>query len=108
MAEFASNRLFLFLLLSITPQNFQHDIICDNVSVVVWDTMEVIKVFKCCFFSACVVFLLFNSNNKCNSNGKVTVIVIVIVWGVIVIVIGFLNLSSTSNSNRNRLPIHFQ
>ena len=52
------------------------------------------------------MFLLFNSNNKCNSNGKV--IVIVIVWEVIVIVIGFLNVSSYGNNNSNRFPIHFQ
>ena len=46
------------------------------------------------------MFLWFNSNDKCNRNGKVTVIVIV--WEVIVIVIGFLNFSSNS-SNSNRL-----
>ena len=45
------------------------------------------------------MFLWFNSNNKCSSNGKV----IVIVWEVIVIVIGLLNVSSNSNSNSNRM-----
>ena len=71
-------------------------------SVVVCDTMEVIKVFEyyfviclCCFFGSTVII-----------NVKVIVIVIAIVWEVIVIVIGFLNVSN--NCNSNRLPIHFQ
>ena len=66
MATFASNRLLLSLLLSITPQNFQlkfyYDIICDNVSVVVCVTMQVIKVLNIilcnllllCFFGSTV------------------------------------------------------
>ena len=61
-------------------------------SVVVCDTMEVIKVFEKCFVICGVVFLWFNSKNKCNSNGKV--IVIVIVWEVMVI--GFLNVLSNN------------
>ena len=48
------------------------------------------------------MFLWFNSDNKCNRNGKV----IVIVWEVIVIVVGFLNISSNSNSNSNSLSKH--
>ena len=44
------------------------------------------------------MFLWFNSNNKCNSNGKVIVIVLE------VIVIGCLNVSSNSNSNSNIFP----
>ena len=67
-------------------------------SVVVCDTMEAIKVFEYHFVICFFVFLWFNSNNKCNSNGKV--IVIVIAWEVIIIVKGFLKFSSNSNSNR--------
>ena len=73
-------------------------------SVVVCDTMEVIKVFEYYFVICLCCVSWFNSKNKCNSNVKV--IVIVIVWEVIVI--GFLNASSNNNSNSNRLPIHFQ